>query len=441
MWYYQKMLNAIRRFFKFEELGTNFHTEIIAGVTTFSTMSYILIVNPKILAAAGMPFGASLTATILAAFVACVLMGLYANRPFGVAPYMGENAFIAYTVVLLLGFTWQQALGAIFLSGVLFFILTLLSVRPYLVNSIPKSLKLSFTVGLGLFLIFVGLINTKIIETAQGAPVKIGDFHNPQVLLALLGLVVMIVLMTKKVKAPIFIGILAITAIALIRGDITLPQSIVCAPPSIAPIFGKLDILGILNFKALPLIFILVVLIFVDTMGTLIGVSYRGGFLDEKGNLPELHKPMYVDAFATALAAVLGTSTTGVYAESATGIESGGKSGFVAVIVGVLFLSGLFFAPLFSIIPPAAYGPALIIVGMLMFTTASKLNFEDWTEAFPAICTIVLIVFTYNVGIGMAGGFLLYPILKVLTGRNSENNPAVWFLAVMSVLFFVLYPY
>jgi AGZA family xanthine/uracil permease-like MFS transporter len=331
------MLNAIRKFFKFEELGTNFQTEIIAGVTTFATMSYILIVNPKILAVAGMPFGATLTATILAAFIACMLMGLYAKRPFGLAPYMGENAFIAYTVVLLLGFTWQQALGAIFLSGILFFILTLLSVRPYLVNSIPTSLKLSFTVGLGLFLIFVGLMNTKIIETAHGTPVKIGNLQDPQVLLALLGLVVMIVLTVKKVKAPILIGILAITFIGLAIGDITLPSHIICAPPSITPILGKLDILGILNFKAIPLIFILVVLIFVDTMGTLIGVSYRGGFLDKKGNLPEIHKPMYVDAFSTSLAAILGTTTTGVYAESATGIESGGKSGLVAIVVGILF--------------------------------------------------------------------------------------------------------
>ncbi len=432
----------IAKFFKLNELGSDIKTEILAGFTTFVTMSYILIINPKILEAAGMPFDASLAATIYSAFVGCLLMGLYAKRPFAVAPYMGENAFIAYTVVLFLGFSWQAALGAIFLSGLLFFILTFFNVRPWLVNSMPESLKLSFGAGLGLFLAFLGLLQAGIVVIGdKNVPVHLGNLHNPRVLLAVFGFFLITVLMAKKVRAAIFLGILTVTVLSFVLGLNQLPASIFSSPPSIMPVLGQLDIMGALKIGFLPIIFIIFVMVYVDTMGTLIGVSYRAGFLDEKGNLPEIHKPMFCDALATMFAALCGTTTSGVYLESATGIESGGKSGLTAVVVGCLFLLGLFFAPLFTSVPPQAYSPALIVVGILMISSIAKVNFDDTTEYVPACVTIIMMVFSYNIGIGMAAGFIVYPLMKLLSQRNSENNAATWLLCAISVVFFIFYPY
>ena len=432
----------MEKFFNLKELGTNVKTEILAGITTFITMSYILIVNPKMLATAGFPFEASIAATIFAAFLGCMLMGLYAKRPFAVAPYIGEVAFISYTVVLALGFSWQAALGAIFVSGLIFFVLTIFKIRPWLVNSMSETMKLAFTVGLGLFLILVGSLETGIVKfTKNPIPIQIGDFHNHTILLAIFTFVVIVTLMQRKIKGAILIGILSTTIIALILGDISIPEKVISMPPSIMPLIGKLDIAGAFSLKFLPVFFIIFLLVYVDTMGCMLGVCYKAGLLDEKGCLPEIKKPMLCDSVTTMFAAAIGTITSGVYLESVTGIESGGKSGLTAVVTGLCFLLGLFFAPVFGMVPPYAYGPALIIVGMLMVSIVSKINFEDMTEYVPAVFAITTMVFSYNIGIGMAAGFILYPLLKVLTGRKSETNLAMWILALFSVGFFVVYPY
>jgi len=432
----------ITRYFKFKELHTTVKQEIIAGTTTFITMAYIIIVNPKILEAAGIPFGPSMVATILTALLGTLLMGLYAKRPFAIAPYMGENAFVAFTVVKVLGYTWQTALGAIFISGLIFAVLTLLNIRTWLVNSIPEKLKIGFSVGIGLFLTFIGLNETGIVKLGvPGAPVHVGNFTDHTVLLAIFGFILTGFLMIKKINGAIFLGIFSVTAIALFTGMVKTPEAIVSIPPSISPVLAQLDIIGALNIKAFPVILTMLVMIFVDTMGTLIGVSYKAGFLDKNGNLPEIEKPMLCDSISTMAGAILGTTTSGAYIESAAGIEAGGKSGFTSIVTAVLFLSALFFAPMFTIVPPYAYGPALIIVGMLMLSPIQKLEFNDLTDVIPVFTIIVLMSFTYNIGIGMTAGFVVYPLTKTLAGRVKEVPPGLWFLCLLSLLFFIFYPY
>ena len=428
--------------FKLQEKQTSVRQEVIAGATTFVTMAYIIIINPKILEAAGIPFGPSMVATILTAFVGTMLMGLYAGRPFAVAPYMGENAFVAFTVVKVLGYSWQTALGAIFISGFIFAILTMFRIRTWLVGSIPEKLKIGFSVGIGLFLTFIGLNETGIVKLGvPGAPVHVGNFTDPQVLLAVLGFILTGVLMIRKYNAAIFIGIISVTVIALVSGMIKMPESIVSMPPSLAPLFLQLDLAGAIKVKAFPVVLTMLVMIFVDTMGTLIGVSYSAGFLDKDGNLPEIEKPMLCDSISTMAGAVLGTTASGAYIESAAGIQAGGRTGLTSVVTGILFLGALFFAPLFTIVPAYAYGPSLIIVGMLMLSPIRRLDFDDLTDVIPVFTIITLMSFTYNVGIGMTAGFIVHPLIKTLSGKAKEVPPGLWFLAALSLLFFILYPY
>jgi AGZA family xanthine/uracil permease-like MFS transporter len=432
----------LREFFKLDELGTNIRQEIIAGITTFVTMAYIIIVNPKILEAAGIPFGPSMVATILSAFFGTLAMGVYAKRPFAIAPYMGENAFIAFTVVKVLGYSWQTAIGAIFIGGVLFTILTLLKIRSWLANAIPEGLKIGFVVGIGLFLTFIGLNETGIVTLGvPGAPVHVGNFKDPSVILAIFGFLLISLLMIRRIKGAILLGILTVTFLAFLLKIAALPDKWISMPPSLSPTFFKLDILGALTWGFFAVILTVFVMDFVDTMGTLIGVSYRAGLLDENGNLPEIEKPMLCDSLATVVGALLGTTTTGTYIESAAGIEAGGKSGLTSVVTAILFLSALFFAPFFTAIPAYAYGPALIIVGMLMLSPISKIRFDDLTEVVPVFSIIILMSFTYNLGIGMTAGFVVYPLMKVLSGRAKEVPSGLWVLGVMSVLFFIFYPY
>jgi AGZA family xanthine/uracil permease-like MFS transporter len=436
------MPDSIVNFFRLRELQTTLKQEVVGGATTFVTMAYIIIVNPKILDAAGIPFGPSMVATILTAFIGTLLMGVYARRPFAIAPYMGENAFVAFTVVKVLGYTWQVALGAIFVSGAIFAVLTLLNIRTWLVNSIPGKLKIGFSVGIGLFLTFIGLNETRIVRLGvPGAPVHVGNFSDPAVLLAVLGFILTGFLMIRKVNGAIFLGIISVTLAAAVAGLVKIPGPIVSAPPGIGTVIAKLDIAGALSLKAFPVVLVMLVMIFVDTMGTLIGVSYKAGFLDEKGNLPEIEKPMLCDSAATMIGAFVGTTTSGAYIESAAGIEAGGKSGLASVVTAVLFLGALFFAPLFTIVPPYAYGPALIIVGMLMLSTIRGLQFDDLTDVIPVFTIIVLMSFTYNIGIGMTAGFVVYPVMKTLAGRIREVPSGLWFLAFLSLLFFIFYPY
>ena len=433
---------SLSSYFKFDQHGTNLRQESVAGLTTFVTMAYIIIVNPKILEAAGMPFGPSMVATILSASFGTLFMGLYANRPFAIAPYMGENAFIAFTVVKVMGYSWQTALGAIFISGVLFALLTVLKVRSWLAEAIPESLKIGLTVGIGLFLSFIGLNETGIVRLGvEGAPVHVGNFHQPSVLLAIAGFLIIGVLVAKRINGAILIGILLISIGGFVSGAAPLPHEWVSMPPSLADIFMKLDITGALTWGLFSVILTVFVMAFLDTIGTLIALALRANLLDEKGNLPEIEKPMLVDACSTVVASLLGTTTTGAYIESATGIAAGGRTGMTAVVVALLFLAALFLAPFLSSIPGFAYGPSLIIVGAFMMNPITRLAFDDFSEVLPAFTIIIMMSFTYNIGIGMTAGFIAYPAFKLLAGRSREIKTGLWVLAALSLVFFVFYPY
>ena len=436
------MKALLDRTFALTQLGTSIRTEIIGGATTFVTMAYIIIVNPKILEAAGMPFGAAMVATIISACFGTLLMGIYAKRPFAIAPYMGENAFIAYTVVKVMGYSWQTALGAIFISGVLFILLTALRIRSWLANAIPESLKISFAVGIGLFLAFIGLNETGIVVLgAPGAPVHIGDLRQPSVLLAIAGFVAIGILMLKRIPGAVLIGILLVTALSFGLGLTPLPAEWASAPPSLGPVILQLDITGAFTWGMFSVVLTVFVLAFLDTLGTLIALGYKANLLDRDGNLPDIEKPMMTDALATTVAALLGTTTTGAYIESATGIAAGAKSGLASVVTAVLFLLALFLAPTFTAVPAHAYGPALIIVCILMLTPITKIRFDDLAESIPAFCVVALMSFTFNIGIGMTAGFVAYPLFKIAAGQIRELKAGMWVLAVLSLLFFIFYPY
>jgi AGZA family xanthine/uracil permease-like MFS transporter len=432
----------LERYFHLRALGTTVGREIIAGLTTFVTMAYIIVVNPKILEAAGIPFGPSMVATILSAFFGTMIMGVYARRPFAIAPYMGENAFIAYTVCGVLGYSWQTALGAIFIGGVLFALLTVCNIRSWLANQIPEGLKIAFAVGIGFFLTFIGLNDAGIVVLGSpGAPVHVGNLRDPGVLLAVLGFLLTAVLVMKNVRGAILIGIVVTTCCASLAGMIELPARWVAPPPSLEPILFQLDIAGALTWGMFSVILTVFVMDFVDTMGSLIGVAYKSGMLDEHGNLPEIEKPMLCDALASIAGALLGTTTTGTFIESAAGVEAGGRSGLTAVVTALLFLTGLFFAPLLGVVPPCAYGPALMIVGLLMLSAVTRADLTDMSEAVPIFSVIALMSFTFNMGIGLTAGFVLYPFMKTLDGKWREIPAGLWILGGLSLLFYVFYPY
>lgn len=432
----------IKKYFMLDQHNTTIKQEIIAGGTTFVTMAYIIIVNPKILEAAGIPFGASMVATIISAFFGTLIMGLYAKRPFAIAPYMGENAFIAYTVVNVLGYSWQTAIGAIFIGGVLFTLLTVFGLRSWLANSIPESLKISFAAGIGLFLTFIGLNETGIVKIGvPGAPVHVGNFGETSVLLGIFSFLLIGFLMVKKVNGSILIGILVTTFFGFIFNITPLPDKWISMPPSMNETLFQLDIVGALSWGFISIILVVFVMDFVDTMGTLMGLGYKAKMLDENGNMPEIEKPMFCDAVATIVGALCGTTTTGTYIESATGIEAGGKTGLTAVVTAFLFLTALFLSPLFSVIPPYAYGSALIIVGLLMISPITKLNFDDLAETIPSFVTITLMSFTYNLGIGMTAGFVVYNLSMIIAGRFKVISLGMWILFLFSLLFYFFYPY
>lgn len=437
-----RFMQALDRFFKLSENKTDVKTEFLAGTVTFMTMAYIIIVNPAILSAAGIPKGPSMVATILSAFFGTMLMGLYARRPFAIAPYMGENAFVAFTVVKVLHYSWQTALGAIFIGGVLFTLLTVLRLRSWLAEAIPSALKYSFAAGIGLFLTFIGLNDAGIVVLGvPGAPVKIGAVTTAPVLLAVISFIILGILIIKKVRGALFIGMIITTILSIFLGQSQAPTAWISMPPSLSPILFKLDITGALTWGFFSVILTVFVMDFVDTMGTLIGVGARAGLLDENGNLPEIEKPMLCDALATVVGALLGTTTTGTFIESAAGIEEGGRTGLTSVVTALFFLAALFFAPVLTIIPASAYGPVLVIVGILMFGSIVKIDFSDLTELIPAFSVIVLMSFTYNIGIGMTAGFVFYPFFKLIEGKRKEIHPGLWILSLLSLLFFIFYPY
>lgn len=432
----------MKKYFQFEKHSTTYPKELIGGITTFVTTAYIIIVNPAILESAGIPRGPSTVATIITAVFGTLFMGLYAKRPFTIAPYMGENAFIAFTVCGVLGYSWQTALGAIFISGVLFVILTLVGVRKYLAESIPFSLKCAFTVGIGLFLTFIGLNETGIVKIGvHGAPVTFGSIASENVLIAIIGFVLIAILLIRRVPGGMLIGIIGTAALAFVFGTAPLPKGFISLPPDVREIFFNLDIVGAFTWGFFSVVLTVFVMDFVDTIGTLIGVSSLAGFLDKNGNLPDIEKPMLVDATSTVFGSILGTTTSGCFIESAAGIEAGARTGFASVITAMFFLLAMFFAPFLTAIPPEAYGPALVTVGFLMLKPIKGIKFDDYSELFPSAVTIVLMSFTYNIGIGMTAGFILYPLFKIASGKTRDIKPGMYVLAGLSILFYVFFPY
>ncbi len=446
----------IERYFALKAHGATPRTEILGGVTTFATMAYIIVVNPAILQFAGLPLGPSTVATILVAVFGSLLMGLYANRPFAVAPYMGENAFIAFGLTAL-GIGWELRLGAVFVSGVIFLLITLLGLRSWLADSISPSMKHSFAVGIGLFLAFIGFYQTGIVTSFvdgmpapktgliphPDVPVKLGNFRDVKVQLAIFGFIVTAVLMCRGIRGAILLGI-AITAIAgAIVGVGSAPDAIVAMPffgeYSLDPIARRLDIVGVFQLSFLPILLTLFLLSFLDTLGTLVGVGAAGGMLDKDGNFPEMQRPMLVDAASCVFSSVIGSSTSGAFIESAAGVREGARTGLAAVTTGLLFGLSLFFIPLFKPLQGLsyAYGPALIAVGVLMISAVKKIDFEDLTEAVPAFVTLGMIVFTYSIGNGLTAGLILHPLLKVAAGKAREIKTGSVVLALACLSYYV----
>ncbi len=432
---------ALARFFRLPDHGTSVRTEVLGGITTFVTMAYIMVVNPAILAAAGIPTGPSTTATILVAAVGSILMGVWANRPIAVAPYMGENAFIAFGIAAL-GITWQQRLGAVFVGGAVLLIVTLLGLRTWLARAISPSLKQSFAAGIGLFLAFIGLVETGIVTRAEAVPVRIGDMRDREVLLAIGGFVLIMVLIHRRVRGGVLIGIVATALAGALLGAGAAPRGVFALPftgdYSLAPIALQLDIPGVLRIAFLPILLTLFLMSFLDTLGTLVGVGAAGGMLDRDGNIPQIERPMTVDAVACMLSGLAGTSTSGAYIESATGIREGARTGLAAVTTGILFALSLFFVPLVEPLQHLryAYGPALIAVGVLMVEPVRRIDFDDLTELVPAFATIVMMAFTYNIANGLTAGLVLHPLMKVLTGRWREVTGGGAVLALLCLIYY-----
>ncbi len=436
------MESVLNRWFGLERAGTSTRREIVAGLTTFVTMSYIVAVNPAILHAAGIPEGPSMVATALTAAFGSLVMGLYANRPFAIAPYMGENAFVAFTVVRVLGYSWQTALGAVFIAGILFMLLTVARVRQWMLEAIPSGLSHSFAAGIGFFLTFIGLNEAGLVTIGvPGAPVKIGDLSAHPIQIAVVSFILISILMMRRVPGAILIGILVSAALAFATGVAPAPSQWASIPPNPMPIVLQLNVRGALSVGFFGVLLSIFVMALIDTMGSLVGVSSRAGFLDENGNLPGIERPMLADALATVFAALVGTTTSGAFVESAAGVEAGGRTGLTAVVVAILFLCSLFFAPLVAAIPREAYAPALIVVGSMMIAPIAKIRFDDYTESIPAFAVIALMSFTYNIGVGITAGLVLYPMFKLAAGRAREVRPGLWALCALSLAFFAFYPY
>lgn len=432
-------MRQIERFFQLSEHGTTIRTEIIAGITTFLTMAYIIFVNPMILADAGMDKGAVFVATCLAAAAGTAIMGLVANYPIALAPGMGLNAFFTYGVVLGMGHSWQVALGAVFMSGSIFLVLSVLPIREWIINAIPQSLKMAISAGIGLFLGIIALKNAGIVVDNPATLVGLGDVTAPTTLIAIGGFVVMVALDRMKVPGAIIIAILGAAIAGMLLG-ISEFGGIVSAPPSIAPTFLALDIPGALDVGLVSIVFAFLFVDLFDTAGTLIGVAHRAGLLDSEGRLPRLRNALLADSVATIAGATLGTSTTTSYIESAAGIKAGGRTGLTALTVAVLFLLGLFFAPLAGSIHAYATAPALLFVACMMARGLAELDWDDVTEYVPAVTAALAMPFTFSIANGIAFGFVSYAAIKLVSGRWSEAGPAVYVLAVLFVMKFMFVP-
>lgn len=424
--------------FKLKENKTDVRTEVLAGVTTFMTMAYIIFVNPGILSNTGMPFGSLLVATCLGSAFATFLMAFLANYPFALAPGMGLNAFFAFTVVLGMGVSWQTALAAVFVEGIIFILLTLTKIREEVVNSIPTALKIGVSGGIGLFIAFIGLQSAGIIVNNDAVLLGLHSFsgkgpHAP-IVLAFVGLLLMVAFEAKKVKGGVLLGIIIVTILGIPFGVTKMPAGVVSMPPSLGPIFCKMDFSSLMTPGFLVIVLTFFFVDFFDTVGTLVGVSSRVGMLDKEGRLPKARQALMADAVGTVAGAALGTSTVTTFVESASGVEQGGRTGLTALVVGVLFLLAMFFNPIISIVPACATAPALIMVGGFMLMGLKNMAFDDWTEFFPGLVSLFMMPFAYSIAAGIEFGIESYVILKVATGKYKEVH---WLMYVLTVIFLV----
>jgi len=428
------------RVFQLSRHNTNVRTEIVAGITTFMTMAYILIVNPLILAESGMDFGAVFTATALSSVIAILVMAFWANLPFALAPGMGLNAFFVYAVCMGMGHTWQFALTAVFLEGIIFIFLTLLNVREAILNSIPMNIKRAISVGIGLFIAFIGLVNSGLVVKPENSKllVELGDVMHGGALLALIGLIVTGLLLAKNVKGALLLGIIAGTAIGIPLGVTNIPAdfSPVSMPPK--PAVFSFEFSSIMTMDMLIVLLTFLYVDMFDTVGTLIGVSTKADLLDKNGKLPQAKAALFADAVGTTVGACLGTSTVTTYVESAAGVAEGGRTGLTALLAGAMFALALFFSPLFVLIPSAATAPALVLVGLFMMSPVLEIDLADFTESIPAFLTMIMMPLTYSIAEGIVFGVLSYTVLKVITGRGKEVHYVTYIVAALFVLKFFL---
>jgi adenine/guanine/hypoxanthine permease len=427
---------SLERLFKLAENRTTVRTEIAAGVTTFLTMAYIIFVNPTILSEAGVPVAGAMFATCISAAIGSLLMGLLANYPFALAPGMGLNAYFTYTVVKGLGYDWRIALGAVFISGVVFLILTLARIRAMIVDAIPMTMKTAVAAGIGLFIAFIGLKNAGVIVSSPATFVTLGHIISKPVLLALGGLLITGALMARGYKTAILIGIFVVTGAAIAFNLSPLPDGIV-RMPDWRSTFLQLDVMGAIRLGLFDVIFVFLFVDLFDTIGSLMGLGRQAGFLTPDGKMPRVNRALFSDAIATMAGALFGTSTVVTYIESATGVSEGGRTGLTALVVAVLFVLAAFFSPIAGAIPPFATAPALILVGVLMISAVTEIKWDDMTEAIPAFLTILAMPLTFSIANGLALGFIFYPLLKVITGRWREVTPLVYVLAVLFALRYI----
>lgn len=436
------MKKALTRFFDIDGHSSTIRTECLAGITTFLTMAYIAFVNPNILKAAGMPFGAVMTATCLSAAFASILMGAFANLPIGLAPGMGTNAYFAFYVCGVMGETWETALGAVFISGAIFLLLSITRLREKIIDAIPDSMKHAVAAGIGIFIAFVGLKEAGIVVQNKDVFVELGDMTSPGVAVTLAGLAITALFLTRRIRGALLWGILISTALAIALGVAKFPHAVVSMPPSIMPTLARMDIKAAFGLGLLQIVFAFVFVDLFDTIATLIGVADQGGLMKKRADgklyLPRAGRALISDAISTMIGATLGTSTTTSYIESTAGIAEGGRTGLAAVVVGLMFIAMLFFSPIIGVVPAQATAPALVIVCVYMLKNLMKIVWDDFTEAIPAVVACLAIPLTFSISNGLALGFILYPVIKLLTGRWRDANWLVYVLGILFILKFLL---
>ncbi|MGL5244531.1 MAG: NCS2 family permease [Sarcina sp.] len=427
----------LERIFKLQQHNTNIRTEVSAGIVTFMTMAYILVVQPSFMGAAGMNASAVTTVTALLAGIFSIVMAIYTNRPFAMAAAMGSNAFFSFTMVQGGLATWEQGLGMTFISGLVFFLLTIFGLREVIVKAIPRNVKLAIGAAVGFFIAQVGFKNGNLMSITEGK-LELGNLNSPGVILVVIGLFILVGLMARKVNGAVLISIVVITLIGIPMGITEIPDKFITLPPSIEPIAFKLDIIGSLKLSFFPIMFTFFVGDFFSTLGTVLGVSAKAGFLDENGDLPDINKPFLVDSIATMVGAMLGSTVVTTYIESASGIEAGGRTGLASVSTGVCFLLALFITPVVGMIPSEATAPALIIIGLLMISAVKDIDFSEFTEAFPAFATIIFTAFTASLSNGISIGIISYVFVKLISGKYKELNMGAYALSILLLMYFVI---